>query len=702
MRMRHYRLSPGFFLLVSLVAAPRPSGAQVPAGPEFQINSHTTSHQSKVDVALLPAGGFVASWRSFLQDGSYHGIFGQQFDSAGARVGPEFQVNTFTPGRQYELAVTGLASGAFVVTWDGPTPDGQGTAIFGQRYDPSGARLGAEFQISTDTRERSPTVARGRGDEFVVVWYDFSFEGIWARRYDGRGRALADPFRLNEVLHLLDQDPSVARLPGGGFVVVWVGREWSQAHLFGRRFDASGAPLGSDFQVSTGTVYPFAYPSVAADGRGAFVVAWYSDVGGRFGVFGRRFDPSGAPAGSEFQVNPVSIDGYLADVAADEVGNFVVTWTAAGDGGSGRDIFARRYHRDGTSRGGEFRVNDYTTGIQGESQVASDSFGNLILAWTGVDADGENVKGQRLGVLRAEALAVDSVGNRILEPGETVDVRPSWRNRNGAAQTFVGRLSNLTGPAGASYAIVDGDGDYGTVPDGAVQPCGGCYAVSVSNPAPRPAFHWDAAVTEALLPDVHGQHKAWALHVGRSFSDVPAGSPFYPFVETLLHRSVTAGCGAADYCPSASTSREQMAVFVLAAREGAEYRPAPCSPPNLFVDVPEASPFCPWIQELAERGVAAGCGGGRYCPGAPVSREQMAVFVLRTLDAALLPPACAPPNLFTDVPETSPFCPWIEELARRGVVTGCEAGRYCPSASVTREQMAVFLSGTFALSLYGV
>lgn len=82
-----------------------------------------------------------------------------------------------------------------------------------------------------------------------------------------------------------------------------------------------------------------------------------------------------------------------------------------------------------------------------------------------------------------------------------------------------------------------------------------------------------------------------------------------------------------------------------------------------------------------------------------MSREQIAVFVLRTLDPQLDPPACTTP-LFGDVPPSSPFCRWIEELARRGVVTGCGGGNFCPSASVTREQMAVFLAGSFGLLLY--
>jgi hypothetical protein len=171
-------------------------------------------------------------------------------------------------------------------------------------------------------------------------------------------------------------------------------------------------------------------------------------------------------------------------------------------------------------------------------------------------------------------------------------------------------------------------------------------------------------------------------------------------VETLLHRGVTAGCGADSYCPSSPVTREQMAVFVLAAREGVGYRPGGCRAPP-FADVPTSSPYCRWIRELGWRGVVSGCGGGHYCPTDPVSREQMAVFTLATLDPRLNPPPCATP-LFKDVPAASPYCRFIEELARRGVVSGCGDNNYCPADPVSREQMAVFISATFSLALYGI
>jgi predicted TIM-barrel enzyme len=143
-----------------------------------------------------------------------------------------------------------------------------------------------------------------------------------------------------------------------------------------------------------------------------------------------------------------------------------------------------------------------------------------------------------------------------------------------------------------------------------------------------------------------------------------------------------------------------MAIFVLKAKEGGDYSPPACGTP-MFADVPATNPYCRWIEELSRRGVVGGCGGGNYCPTNAVTRQQMPIFVLKTLDPAIDPPACGTP-MFADVPATSPYCRWIEELARRGVVAGCGGGNYCPANPVTRGQMAVFLTVTFSLALYGL
>src|SRR5688572_15486293 len=258
-------------------------------------------------------------------------------------------------------------------------------------------------------------------------------------------------------------------------------------------------------------------------------------------------------------------------------------------------------------------------------------------------------------------------------------------------------MTNFTGPAGPTYTIADGTGGYGNINAGATAPCTDCYSLGITSGA-RPVQHWDTTVLETVTPT--SATKNWTLHIGDSFTDVPDSNPFYRFVEIIFHKGITGGCAANAFCPANSTSREQMSVFVLIAKEGAGYTPPACTTP-IFDDVPASSPFCRFIEELSRRGVASGCGGNNFCPQNPVTRAQMAVFVLRTLDPALNPPACTTP-VFNDVPASDPFCRWFEELARRGVVSGCGGGAYCPNNSVTREQMGVFLAATFGLTLYGL
>jgi S-layer family protein len=363
-------------------------------------------------------------------------------------------------------------------------------------------------------------------------------------------------------------------------------------------------------------------------------------------------------------------------------------------------IFGQRFGATGARRGSEFQVNAFTSAPQLQVALASDRVGNFTAAWTSdAGQDSSNaVIGRRFQGLFPASLAVTGEDDGVLEVNESFALATSWRNATGAAQSFQGLGTEVTSNPPTLVLTLSPTASYGTVADGAVGTCSGpCFSGSLTGT--RGVGHMDFSFLETIQPDVQGQEQRWFLHIGDSFTDVPRTNPFYRFVETLLHRGVTGGCGPSAYCPNAAVTREQMAPFVLAAKEGTLYAPPGCTAP-MFADVPASSPFCRWIEELARRGVAGGCGGGNYCPSDAVTREQMAVFVLRTLDEALIPPACTTP-VFNDVPASSPFCRWIEELARRGVVSGCGGGDYCPAAAVSREQMGVFISVTFGLALYG-
>jgi hypothetical protein len=106
--------------------------------------------------------------------------------------------------------------------------------------------------------------------------------------------------------------------------------------------------------------------------------------------------------------------------------------------------------------------------------------------------------------------------------------------------------------------------------------------------------------------------------------------------------------------------------------------------------------FANWIEQLSAEGITAGCGGNDFCPASPVTRQQMAVFLLKTEHGSnYAPPTCT--GIFDDVVCPGPFTDWIEQLYAEGITGGCQASPllYCPGSPVNRGQMAVFLVKTF-------
>ena len=118
---------------------------------------------------------------------------------------------------------------------------------------------------------------------------------------------------------------------------------------------------------------------------------------------------------------------------------------------------------------------------------------------------------------------------------------------------------------------------------------------------------------------------------------------------------------------------------------------------QVFSDVPCTSGFAPWINQLVAEGITAGCGAGHFCPADPVNRQQMAVFLLKTKEGGSYTPPACTSQDFGDVPCSSNFAPWIYELVRRQITAGCGSGNYCPTNPNTRGQMAVFIVKTFHL-----
>jgi hypothetical protein len=180
---------------------------------ELQVNTYTFSSEKRPKVAAEANGDFVVVWESN-HDGDDYGIFGRRFTSNGAAIGGEFQVNGRTQGRQWFSAVTADADGDLVVVWESQAgEDGDSTGVLAQRYSSAGARVGAELQVNTYTvnAQRVPAVSSDADGDFVVAWQSYNQDGnlfgVFAQLFDDPiladvdGNGVTDP--LTDGLLLL-------------------------------------------------------------------------------------------------------------------------------------------------------------------------------------------------------------------------------------------------------------------------------------------------------------------------------------------------------------------------------------------------------------------------------------------------------------------------------------------------------------------
>jgi len=169
------------------------------------------------------------------------------------------------------------------------------------------------------------------------------------------------------------------------------------------------------------------------------------------------------------------------------------------------------------------------------------------------------------------------------------------------------------------------------------------------------------------------------------FTDVPTTHQFAGEVLGLDELGITTGCTTTEFCPTGQVTRGEMAAFLVRAL-GLE----PVAGANSFVD-DDGSLFEADIEDLVAAGVTTGCSPTAFCPGRVVTRGEMAAFLVRGFN---LSPAVG--DSFVD-DNGSFFEADIEALVAAGVTSGCSAASFCPRAPVTREQMAAFLVRALAV-----
>ena len=204
-------------------------------GSEFQANSYTYLHQIEPAIAVLNNGNYVVTWGSY-PNNVYWGwdVAGQLFKANGEKIGSEFQVHTGSYPNSYYPKIAALTSGGFVVVYTTGEPSGSNTAdgsligVEAQIFDQNGSKVGSTFQVNSYTEQNQGHifgVTASLDGGFFITWQsenqDGSGWGIYGQRFDGTGSKIGAEFRINSQTANNQYAPSVTTLSNGEIIVTW-------------------------------------------------------------------------------------------------------------------------------------------------------------------------------------------------------------------------------------------------------------------------------------------------------------------------------------------------------------------------------------------------------------------------------------------------------------------------------------------------
>jgi hypothetical protein len=448
----------------------------VPAGPEFLVNAYTPGGQFWPSVAMDAAGNFLVVWSGDGADEDlYGGVFARRFDATGAAIGDQFHVNTYTTGYQVVPTAAMDANGDFVIAWRSDEQDGSAGGVYAQRFNSAGAKQGGEFRVNTYTtnNQEAPRIAMDPEGDFVIAWnsyyQDGSNNGIYAQRYDAAGAKQGGEFRVNTYTTGSQRFADITMDSDGNFVIAWASYSGSQGGgTYAQDYSASGVPRRTEFRVTSTWGLLGRFHGVAMDADGEFVVAFEGGA--------QRFNSSHLPAGDPIVVN----SGEWIDVAMDTDGDFAITWESLGADGSSRGVYAQGFDASGVPLEADFRVNTYTTGNQFRQSIAMDADGDLVIAWASDLQDGSSfgIYAQRYAVVpevSASSFLFDTAPHRLsfsfdrdvsasLGP-EDLLVQNQTSSQSLPAADFSVSYDFTTNVAAFTY-IGSGESTAGVLPDG--------------------------------------------------------------------------------------------------------------------------------------------------------------------------------------------------------------------------------------------
>ncbi|UUC48123.1 Ig-like domain-containing protein [Pseudomonas citronellolis] len=384
-------------------------------GGNFQVNTGAGNDQNNPDVIVLKDGSFVVVWEGNPPGSSGFDVYMAHYSvdpATGAvqQIGMgDVRVNTGIAGDQYKPTAVALDDGGYLVIWGAAGGDGSGSAVFAQRYDAQGHKVGREFLVNPTTDGNQASNEAGSNVLDATLMADGNVYVTWqSDKSDSSGWGIEgtvididagyfSEFRVNGTLGGAQDHSATASLPNGGFIVVWESATGDDSNdcIMAQLFDAAGMPVGGEFVVNATTGDFQGKPAVAVLADGSFVVNWTSYAGGNDAImqqkFGYTYDLDGnisgaQPQGGESMVNVNDVGQQrFSSITALEDGGYIVSWSANTSGTSGKwQIFMRQYAADGSPVGGDRLVGDatyHTTAGPDAASLATLLDGTVVIAY---------------------------------------------------------------------------------------------------------------------------------------------------------------------------------------------------------------------------------------------------------------------------------------------------------------------------------
>jgi hypothetical protein len=295
-----------------------------------------------------------------------------------APITPEVQVSDPRLSGQYLPALAVEPDGSFVVAWTDWSAEERVIRV--RLYTASGTALTESLRVSQTALTQvfiGPSVAIHPSGNFLVTWE--GVDAVLGRVFDASGAPRTDEIEIHRYPGVGNFDPfhtSVA-VTAEGFAVAWSGPVGDRRGIFLRRYDSTGAPLGSELRVDSGVADSAVYPEIATDAAGGLVVVWEARRDLQAHVFGRLLDAAGMPRSGELRLDEaVEARSVQPSVAIAPDGGFLVAWERNGD------VASRLFGADGTPRGPAVRLNEPGPTQEQQIRVATDPGGGFVAVWS--------------------------------------------------------------------------------------------------------------------------------------------------------------------------------------------------------------------------------------------------------------------------------------------------------------------------------